>query len=554
MKLYIYIVTVLLGISSATAHLEAQTSLVLLSPAKDTIYPSITNAIVLKAKVSAPSFTNLRVNFYVNNTLLNNYRIKVSSDSTVSCLLRISTAEKELTHKIWAIVEDSTTNYSSDTVNISFSNIQLTPGWTVNPTTVTHTIYINRDKPPIINGSPLQFGDLIGVFYDSAGREACGGFTDWRGVNTFITAYGKTQTKTGFAEKEPFRFKIWRFAQNCTSYQIESIAFNSDTGAYFTENGVSYLERLVATPYDFNYITPNNKGICPTATTIAPNYTPFDIECISQTEVAFTDNKGTINVNESKAGQHIIYAMSAYCLRKQTDTVTIFPKQILFDTKQVNTCKDTFTIVPTAIGSAYLWNDQSTNSSLKVTRSGNYQLRLTDTNGCITTDTIQIQIAPLQFPPAIVTVENATCLRGGSILIQDTNWHTDKPISYILDNTHNLQIASESPSFFDVPIGNYSLTAYNANGCKAMYPQKINIIKTGICEGNVFTPNGDGLADTYYIPMQGTAKIYNHLGLLVREISLPTEWDGTDSSGNPVSMGVYLIVCQDKEMSVTLIR
>lgn len=108
----------------------------------------------------------------------------------------------------------------------------------------------------------------------------------------------------------------------------------------------------------------------------------------------------------------------------------------------------------------------------------------------------------------------------------------------------------------------YTLTVANANGCTA---QASVIVKVIIVIPNAFTPNGDGINDTWKIP--GLANnpnynlnVYNRYGNKVFEsVGYTRDWDGT-YGGKNLPSGTYYYFIQDKiagdkmSGSVTIIR
>jgi gliding motility-associated-like protein len=69
------------------------------------------------------------------------------------------------------------------------------------------------------------------------------------------------------------------------------------------------------------------------------------------------------------------------------------------------------------------------------------------------------------------------------------------------------------------------------------------------------TPDGDGINDTYYISDSGTAKIYDRNGVLVKQLSLPSSWDGTTDNSALGTSGLYLIdINGEKQVKVYLFR
>jgi Leucine-rich repeat (LRR) protein len=71
----------------------------------------------------------------------------------------------------------------------------------------------------------------------------------------------------------------------------------------------------------------------------------------------------------------------------------------------------------------------------------------------------------------------------------------------------------------------------------------------------IFTPDGDNINDSYYIPCNGVIRIYNKLGKVVKELHETEYWDGTDQHGKYVQSGAYILRCGDRIInSVTIIR
>ena len=75
------------------------------------------------------------------------------------------------------------------------------------------------------------------------------------------------------------------------------------------------------------------------------------------------------------------------------------------------------------------------------------------------------------------------------------------------------------------------------------------------CGTNIFSPNGDGIHEEFFIDGTGSAKIFSPQGTLVREVHLPVYWDGTDRDGKLVNAGYYAIIINDTTYSnVTVVR
>lgn len=72
---------------------------------------------------------------------------------------------------------------------------------------------------------------------------------------------------------------------------------------------------------------------------------------------------------------------------------------------------------------------------------------------------------------------------------------------------------------------------------------------------DVFSPDNDGQYDVFHIREPGQARIYDSEGKLIRELTTPAFWDGTNNDGSPSSTGYYAVVLdKGKHLNVTLVR
>lgn len=82
--------------------------------------------------------------------------------------------------------------------------------WTVTPTTISHMIVIPQNAIITLDQANLTPGSFVGVFYDSAGTLACGGWAYWSGMSTTLTAYGaNVGQENGFNPNETFTWKVY---------------------------------------------------------------------------------------------------------------------------------------------------------------------------------------------------------------------------------------------------------------------------------------------------------------------------------------------------------
>ncbi|MFN3403835.1 MAG: gliding motility-associated C-terminal domain-containing protein [Cytophagaceae bacterium] len=102
--------------------------------------------------------------------------------------------------------------------------------------------------------------------------------------------------------------------------------------------------------------------------------------------------------------------------------------------------------------------------------------------------------------------------------------------------------------------GTYIIQILKDADCR--YSEQIDITDNrDNCTEYTFTPNGDGIDDTFYISEAGKAQVFDKAGRLVAEVNTPAAWDGTDSNGRALGYGYYLIkVNEDQIYRVSLLK
>ncbi|MBT3210363.1 MAG: hypothetical protein HN704_11960 [Bacteroidetes bacterium] len=139
----------------------------------------------------------------------------------------------------------------SDANNCSFDGFigesSQTMPWNYSSTINSHAIVILSSFNVSIGGTQISNGDYIGVFYDSLGTLACGGYVQWNGTSIALIAYGsEIGLNNGFAPYEKFQYKIW---QSTLGYIYTGEAIYDLTGVFsndslYFDNGNSGLASL----------------------------------------------------------------------------------------------------------------------------------------------------------------------------------------------------------------------------------------------------------------------------------------------------------------------
>ena len=229
--------------------------------------------------------------------------------------------------------------------------------------------------------------------------------------------------------------------------------------------------------------------------------------------------------------------------------IDIIPLTVDLENQQQNLCEgSTIELIGGTIeGIDYQWNTGQTSPAITVSEAGLYAVTIT--NGCET-----------EFDSVLISEEPISVDLGEDVIINLGEYATLNPITNAVGNvTFNwTQLgepltcetdcsALEVRPFFDTQ---YELEIISPSGCVATSQLKITVTKDrGVFIPNVFSPNLDGLNDTFYIMGKGFAEIlvfqvFDRWGNLVftnenGDINDETiGWDGTQG-GKSVEPGVY---------------
>lgn len=190
------------------------------------------------------------------------------------------------------------------------------------------------------------------------------------------------------------------------------------------------------------------------------------------------------------------------------------------------------TLDASAMQGTYLWQNQSTHATFEVTHAGQYWVEVT-TENCKTRDSIIVAynlFNPLNFHDSVIC-------EGSTILLSSGNAHAQ----------HLWQDNSTAATFEVTAAGTFWITETEAH-CSMTDTIKI---ETKACESciefpTVFTPNGDGLNETFIpIKMKGIYQpellIYNRWGQKVYGTNdIQKGWDGSvQQQKTKTPSGVY---------------
>lgn len=161
---------------------------------------------------------------------------------------------------------------------------------------------------------------------------------------------------------------------------------------------------------------------------------------------------------------------------------------------------------------------------------------------CMTIKTLQFDIVEHSCTDGAVLDFSRSGIEGGK-----------PPFVYSILNEHQKEYKSTgSLVFYSIFPDKFKFTIEDSRGCTASQSFVVSSVKD--CDP-VFTPDGDGYMDTYYIEESGFVRIYDTQRRVVKEFSSPGSWDGSRYDGSPADAGYYaLVINETKIIHLTLIR
>ncbi len=198
-------------------------------------------------------------------------------------------------------------------------------------------------------------------------------------------------------------------------------------------------------------------------------------------------------------------------------------------------------------GVSYTWTNGVTNGIPFIPASGTttFIVTGTDANGCIGTDQVTVNALPLPDANgnANVTFGHVTL----NTTVENLSSNATQYVWYFGDGDSLVTNNLSSTTYSYTEPGTYLVELVASNGiCQDIWTQEIEVIAPmTVNPPNVFTPNGDGSNDSYFVHVENGATFYgiilNRWGNKVTELTeLNQGWDGS-VNGNLFADGVYFI-------------
>jgi len=311
-------------------------------------------------------------------------------------------------------------------------------------------------------------------------------------------------------------------------------------------------------------LTLSNTGLPPIPTIAAGGPTIF---CIGGNVLLQAAGGGTYSWNTgattdtltaSLNGIYTVTVTNACGSVSTTLDVTVTPHPVAAVSGNQIVCKGDSVLISASGGSTYSWSTGATTPSIYVSVAGTYSVMAI--NNCGTS-----------VATTILTVDNTIAHFGSdstsgyaplTVVLQDSSSGTPGTWNWNFgDGTTGTGI---NPTHTYTTPGIYTATVVmqSTNGCPSTYSEVITVneVLSWVIIPNIFTPNGDGSNDIFFIKSQGlcefSLKIYDRWGVGMANIISSNEgWDGRTLAGEKASMGTYYFIlhaqgCDGKKYDV----
>ena len=193
--------------------------------------------------------------------------------------------------------------------------------------------------------------------------------------------------------------------------------------------------------------------------------------------------------------------------------------------------------------SSYLWSSGSTSQSITVSAPGSYYVIVTDANNCTDTSS-SVTVSTIQV--SSITVYPDTTIQYGDSVMLYTSLSLNPPAvdSFFWTPADPTISCLSCPNPYVAPLAAeiYYLTYYT-QGCVLVDSTLITVIlPDSFYIPNAFTPNGDGINDSFYVYGQSGVtvhefRVFDRWGEKVHDGAYP--WDGK-YKGEVCQPGIYV--------------
>src|SRR6185312_5501174 len=259
------------------------------------------------------------------------------------------------------------------------------------------------------------------------------------------------------------------------------------------------------------------------------------------------ETTSVIKVNITQSQQYTVMGYNGKCY--MDTTINVYVKAPLSGdiTGQNEVCLNGLIVLDASGGGTYLWSNGATTSSIVVPANSfadsSYSVIIDKGLSCITlfkNVTIDSLLGYACCSDTISIGDTVTLSGGGA-----TKYYWEPPTGLRCDTCPNPIV---SPTVTTI----YTLITTSSHGCKRSSLIAVDVVIP--CKDfyipNVFSPNGDGINDTYLIKVEYMSlydiAIYNRWGQEVFHSTDPNSpWDGKVKGGGDAPAGVYYYIVRN---------
>jgi PKD repeat protein len=163
--------------------------------------------------------------------------------------------------------------------------------------------------------------------------------------------------------------------------------------------------------------------------------------------------------------------------------------------------------------STYLWSTGATTPTITATTSGNYTLRVTNSNGCQSASSAATVVTVNALPTAPISGNTSFCTGGNNVLSSNATAGSGTISSYQWQvGGVNVASAGTSATYTATAAGSYTVTVTNSNGCSftsLAYVVSVNALPTAPISGNTsFCTGGSTVLASNATAGSGTISSY----------------------------------------------
>jgi gliding motility-associated-like protein len=266
---------------------------------------------------------------------------------------------------------------------------------------------------------------------------------------------------------------------------------------------------------------------------------------------SWSDGQNTATATFNSSGIYTVTADNNGCTAMDSINVGVSNgPSINLGPDEINICCDQSIQLSPGPAASYTWQDGSRGSFFIINRnvgSGMYTVAAEDQLGCVARDTVYVTVNCID---PVATYDPVPVLRGDTAQLSVSDAAINPVYSWDpttgLDNPTDPRPRAvlDSTTTFIVTVTDQGFINSNGNYCVESDTITVIVIPpTGYNIANAFTPNGDGLNDTYGPITRGETvvlsfRIYNRWGDLLHD-DPDTPWDGT-VNGTVQPSGTYV--------------